>query len=99
MATQKETEKLRAGFAKLSNMDGKKSTPPIIQEVAKFEPPKKTGRKKHRLDGVQYVRISPALPMELKTEMDVAIKTTHRDYPTIDTFIAESVRVFLSMKK
>lgn len=83
---------------KLSRVN-KTTNPPIIQEVAKVELKKKVGRKKHRLDGVEYARISAGIPVDLKNEMSIAILTTHKDFPTIDTFIAEAVRVFLSMKK
>ncbi len=72
-------------------------TAPIIQEVAPEENKPKTGRRNHRKTGVNYVRISPAIPEDLKVEMDIAIKSTlkHR-YPTIDTFVEEAIRVFLS---
>lgn len=72
-------------------------TAPIIQEVAQTEDKPKTGRKNHRKEGVHYVRISPAIPEDLKMAMDIAIKSTlkHR-YPTIDTFVEEAIRVFLS---
>jgi hypothetical protein len=100
MSSTKQKNQMLATLAKLSTPETKeKTTRPIIQEVAKYEPPKKAGRKNHKIEGVEYVRISPALPVELKTEMDVAIRTTHKNYPTIDTFVAEAVRVFLATKK
>jgi hypothetical protein len=100
MTAKNPKNAMLATLAKLSPPEKKeKANRPIIQEVAQIEPPKKAGRKNHKLEGVEYVRISPALPVELKTEMDVAIRTTHKDYPTIDTFVAEAVRVFLAMKK
>ncbi|NHZ66630.1 hypothetical protein [Massilia genomosp. 1] len=88
-------DEIREKLARVS----KNKTSPIIQEVAKVEPTKKVGRKKHRLEGVEYARISAGIPVHLKTEMNIAILTTHKEFPTIDTFIAEAVRVFLSMKK
>lgn len=86
-------DKVRSLLGKLPTSDeGKK--PPVIQEAAK--PKGKAGRKMHRLEGVAYVRISPAIPEDLKIEMDVAIKTRLRDkYPTIDTFVEAAVRAFL----
>jgi hypothetical protein len=70
---------------------------PIIQEIAQTEEKKKTGRKNHRKEGITYVRISPAIPEELKEEMDIAIKSTLKNrYPTIDTFIEEAIRSFLA---
>lgn len=70
---------------------------PIIQEIAQTEEKKKTGRKNHRKEGVKYVRISPAIPEELKEEMDIAIKSKLKNrYPTIDTFVEEAIRVLLS---
>lgn len=42
---------------------------------------------------MKYVRISPAIPGDLKVGMDVAIKTRFRDScPTIDTFVERAVR-------
>ncbi len=86
-------DKVRALLGKLpTNAASKK--PPVIQEAA--APKAKVGRKMHRAEGVKYVRISPAIPDDLKMQMDVAIKTTHRDtYPTIDTFIEAAVKAFL----
>jgi hypothetical protein len=67
--------------------------PPIIQEA---KPRAKVGRKMRRQEGINYVRISPAIPEDLKIEMDVAIKTRFRgSYPTIDTFIEQAVRELL----
>jgi len=46
---------------------------------------------------VEYVRISPAIPEDLKEQMDIAIKSTLKNsYPTIDTFVEQAIRVFLS---
>jgi hypothetical protein len=40
--------------------------------------------------------LSPAIPVDLKIEMDVAIKSKFRDvYPTIDTFVEAAIRDFL----
>jgi hypothetical protein len=56
-----------------------------------------TGRKNHRQEGVEYVRISPAIPELLKEEMDIAIKShLRKKYPTIDTFVEASIRLLLS---
>lgn len=72
-------------------------TPPIIQEVTQTEEKPKVGRKRHRKEGVSYVRISPAIPEDLKEQMDIAIKSTLKNrFPTIDTFVEEAIRVFLS---
>lgn len=96
----KQADAIRQKLAKIQQTPKTESSSrPIIQEVATVNAPKKTGRKKHRLDGVEYARISAGLPVDLKTEMDIAIRTTHKDYPTIDTFVAQAVRVFLNMKR
>jgi hypothetical protein len=84
---------------KLAKMPQKGTPRPIVQEIAKVVPEKKVGRKSHRLEGVEYARISAGIPVDLKTELDVAIRTTHKEFPTIDTFIAESVRLLLAMKR
>jgi hypothetical protein len=89
------TDEIREKLSRVS----KSKTAPVVQEVAQTEPAKKIGRKKHRLDGVEYARISAGIPVHLKTEMNIAILTTHKDYPTIDTFVAEAIKVFLSIKK
>lgn len=99
MATKKDADKIRDSFAKLSSMDTKRTTTPIIQEVAKQEPPKKIGRKSHILEGVEYERLGVKVPADLKNEMLVAMRTTHREYKTMDLFIAEAMRVFLSLKR
>lgn len=78
---------------------GKKSPPSVVQKVTAYEPPKKIGRKSHALEGVEYVRMGVKIPVELKTEMVVAMATTHREYKTMDLFIAEAMRVFLSLKR
>jgi hypothetical protein len=73
--------------------ESREEAPPAPQEAA---PRRKAGRKMRRLEGVKYVRISPAIPEDLKIEMDVAIKTRFRDkHPTIDTFVEQAVREFL----
>lgn len=94
--TQKNTD-IDTLLGKIPSAKDQKKTAPIIQEVAPTEDKPKTGRKNHRKAGVHYVRISPAIPEDLKVEMDIAIKSTlkHR-YPTIDTFVEEAIRVFLS---
>ncbi|MCX7217702.1 MAG: hypothetical protein NTY70_01820 [Burkholderiales bacterium] len=97
--TKNTAEEIRKKLASGSKQETKKSPSPIIQEVSYPVEQKKVGRKKHRLEGVEYARISAGIPVDLKNEMSIAILTTHKDFPTIDTFIAESVRVFLSMKK
>ncbi len=98
MATKKDTQKIRDGFAKLSNLSETKATAPVIQEVAKYEPPKKVGRKSHAIEGVEYERLGVKVPTELKNEMAIAMKTTHKEYKTMDLFIAEAMRVFLAIK-
>ena len=97
MTTQKE--KMLATLGKLTNANNEKAPAPVVQKITKIEAPKKTGRKNHRLEGVEYVRLSPAIPMALKLEMEVAMRTTHKAYPTIDTFISEAVRALLATKK
>jgi hypothetical protein len=97
--TKNTAEEIRKKLSSGSQQDTKKSTPPIIQEVSYPVESKKLGRKKHRLEGVEYARVSASIPADLKNEMSIAILTTHKNFPTIDTFIAEAVRVFLSMKK
>lgn len=89
------TNEIRAKLDKVA----KKSPAPIIQEVAKHEPVKKTGRKSHALEGVEYVRLGVKVPADLKSEMLVAMATTHKEYKTMDLFIAEAMRVFLSLKR
>jgi hypothetical protein len=99
MATTKETDKIRSGFAKLSNMDAKKVTPPVIQEVAKPAVAKKIGRKKHTLEGVAYERIGVKVPADLKSGMVVAMATTHKDIKTMDLFVAEAIKAYLLIKR
>jgi hypothetical protein len=94
MATN--SEEIRKKLAANSQKNAEQKTAPVVQEI---QVAKKTGRKKHRIEGVEYARLSAGIPKHLKLELDVAIKTTHKDFPTIDTFVAEAVRVFLSMKK
>jgi hypothetical protein len=94
MATQKNDE-IKDLLGKIPSANKSKSTP-IIQEITPPEEKKKTGRKKHRKEGINYVRISPAIPEELKMEMDIAIKSRLKNlYPTIDTFVEEAIRAFL----
>lgn len=95
MATtrSKKSDKVRNLLDKLPVNTAQAESPPIIQE-AKSRP--KLGRKMHRQEGIKYVRISPAIPEDLKIEMDVAIKTRFRgSHPTIDTFIERAVRDLL----
>ena len=110
MATKKTPQLNKDDIlAKLGNA-GKSSPPPVIQEVASASPlavspvvpetpVKRIGRKKHRLDDVEYARISAGVPVELKAAMSLAILTTHKDFPTIDTFVAEAIRVFMGYGK
>ena len=89
----KKTDKVRNLLDKLPVNAVQAESPPIIQEA---KPRPKPGRKMHRQEGIKYVRISPAIPEDLKIEMDVAIKTRFRDsHPTIDTFIERAVRELL----
>lgn len=95
MTTAKDKKKILDTLGKLST----KATPaPVVQVVKQREEPKRAGRKNHRLEGVEYVRISPAIPLALKLEMEVAMRTTHKETPTIDTFITEAVRALLASK-
>lgn len=96
MTTAKDKKKILDTLGKLST----KATPaPVVQVVKQRTEPKRAGRKNHRLEGVEYVRISPAIPQALKLEMEVAMRTTHKETPTIDTFITEAVRALLATKK
>lgn len=99
MATKKppqlSADEIREKLARVSKI----STNHIVQEAVKAEPVKRIGRKKHLLEGVEYSKIGANIPSHLKQEMLVAIATTHKDYPTIDVFVAESLKVFLAMKK
>lgn len=96
MTTEKDKKKILETLGKLST----KTTPaPVVQVVKQRTEPKRVGRKNHRLEGVEYVRISPAIPQALKLEMEVAMRTTHKETPTIDTFITEAVRAWLAVKK
>lgn len=99
MTTKKDTNQILATLGKLKNTEAKNEPAHVVQEIKPKTPPKKTGRKNHRVEGVEYVRISPAIPKELKIEMEVAMRTTHKECPTIDTFVTEAVRVFLETKK
>jgi hypothetical protein len=93
MAKTKKTDTVRSLLDKLPMNTVQTENPPIIQEA---KPRAKMGRKMHRQEGIKYVRISPAIPEDLKIEMDVAIKTRFRDsYPTIDTFVEQAVRELL----
>jgi hypothetical protein len=94
MAKTKKTDTVRSLLEKLPVNTVQTDNPPIIQEA---KPRAKLGRKMHRQEGIKYVRISPAIPEDLKIEMDVAIKTRFRDsHPTIDTFIERAVRELLA---
>jgi hypothetical protein len=93
MAKTKKTDTVRSLLDKLPMSTVQTENPPIIQEA---KPRAKMGRKMHRQEGIKYVRLSPAIPEDLKIEMDVAIKTRFRDsYPTIDTFVEQAVRELL----
>jgi hypothetical protein len=93
-AKPKKTDKVRNLLDKLPTNTVQSESPPIIQEA---KPRPKLGRKMHRQEGIKYVRISPAIPEDLKIEMDVAIKTRFRGtHPTIDTFIELAVRELLN---
>jgi len=96
---KKPKNSMLATLSKLTNDVSKKETPPIIQEVAKPEPVKKIGRKSHTLEGVEYTRLGVKIPVALKKEMIVAMATTHAEYKTMDVFIAEAMKVFLSINR
>lgn len=90
---EKDADKVRSLLRKLPVNPAQTESPPVIQEA---KPRTKLGRKMHRREGVKYVRISPAIPEDLKIEMDVAIKTRFRgSHPTIDAFVEQAVREFL----
>lgn len=79
-----------------------RAKPPIIQEAkpTTSTEKKQAGRKSHRKEGVEYVRITPAIPAELKLKMDMAIRSTHKDQaPTIDTFVELAIIFFLENSK
>ena len=101
MSTTQKTDKADAVRSLLAKLPTNSVTPerkPIIQEIAKEKG--KTGRKMHRKEDVTYVRLSPAIPVDLKIEMDVAIKSKFRDvYPTIDTFVEAAIRDFLKKSR
>jgi hypothetical protein len=100
MATNSQKEKMLNTLGMLAqttdNVVNKHA--PVVQEVTKRVLPKKVGRKNHKTEGVEYVRLSPAIPKDLKIEMEVAMRTTHRECPTIDTFVTEAIRSFLAKK-
>jgi hypothetical protein len=99
---QSKTQNISDKLGKLNqSLEQKKvTTAAPLQEIAQVKEVKKTGRKSHRVEGVEYVRISPAIPTDLKQEMDVAIKTNLRDsYPTIDTVVEAALRLFLKENK
>jgi hypothetical protein len=88
-----KADKVRSLLGKLPVKINPSETAGLIQEA---KPAAKIGRKSQRQDGVKYVRISPAIPEDLKVAMDVAIKTHFRDRcPTIDTFVEQAVRELL----
>lgn len=92
-SNDKQPDQVRSLLRKLPVNQAQAESPPLIQEA---KPRAKLGRKMCRREGERYVRISPAIPEDLKIEMDVAIKTRFRaSLPTIDTFIEQAVRDFL----
>lgn len=53
----------------------------------------KPGRPSHRVEGVEYVRINPAIPVTLKKEMDAYINSDAQDeFSTIDRFVEAAIR-------
>jgi len=97
--TKKQTQnaEVKDLLQKIPATSTKRSSAPVIQEVAQAKEKTKTGRKNHRQEGVEYVRISPAIPELLKEEMDIAIKSNLRKrYPTIDTFVEAAIKLLLS---
>ena len=96
MATTKKDD-IKDLLGKIPSANNQKNTPPIIQEAVQAKEKQKVGRRNHRKEGVRYVRISPAIPEELKEQMDIAIKSHLKNRcPTIDTFVEEAIRLFLS---
>ena len=93
-----KSDTVRSLLAKIPTNSITSERKPIIQEIAKEKG--KSGRKMHRKEDVTYVRLSPAIPVDLKIEMDVAIKSKFRDvYPTIDTLVEAAIRDFLKSHK
>lgn len=60
---------------------------------------KKIGRRSHILEGVEYERLGVKIPLALKNEMMVAMRTTHSEYKTMDMFVAAALRVLLALKR
>lgn len=75
------------------------NTPIQSQKVTPVQGAKKIGRKSHLVAGLEYERLGVKVPAELKNEMAVAMRTTHKEYKTMDLFVAEAMRVFLNIKR
>lgn len=96
----KTAQRMRETLAKIADK-GEPLAPPIIQEVtiSKEASSTKIGRRRHFPEGVPFERIGVKVPAHLKDEMIVAMRTTHREYPTMDLFVSEAINFFLKQKK
>ncbi len=94
----KTAQRMRETLAKIADK-GEPSTPPIIQEVKHRAEAAKIGRRRHFPEGVPFERIGVKIPAHLKDEMIVAMRTTHKEYPTMELFVCEALQVFLNIKK
>lgn len=99
MSTTVKQKKQQANILATLNKLKDSDSPPVVQEVATHQKSKKIGRKKHALEGVEYERLGVKVPAELKNEMVIAMKSTHKEYKTMDLFVSEALRVFLSLKR
>lgn len=93
--TQLSQDEIRQKLARVQ----KNPSTVIVQEVAEQKKPKKMGRKSYAVEGVEYTRLGVKVPVQLKKEMIVAMVTTHDEYKSMDVFVAEAIRVFLSIKR
>ena len=103
-ATAKKASKaalrMRETLAKIADK-GEPLAPPVIQEVKAHQEestPTRIGRRRHFPEGVPFERIGVKVPAHLKDEMIVAMRTTHREYPTMDLFVSEAIRFFLKAR-
>lgn len=82
------------------NVDDSKSKRATIKVDSKItKEVKKPGRPSHRVEGIKYVRINPAIPVTLKKEMDIYIKSdSQTEFSTIDRFIEAAIRDLLKKK-
>lgn len=103
-ATAKKASKtalrMRETLAKIADK-GEPLAPPVIQEVKAHQEdaPIRIGRRRHFPEGVPFERIGVKVPAHLKDEMIVAMRTTHREYPTMDLFVSEAIQAFLKSRR